>query len=74
MINPLYETLLSYGNINIPLSDEFNLDKLKSVLSISEKDLTDGKLPKLKTVVIYDLRRIYFIPCFKKAQIIGHSL
>lgn len=36
MINPLYETLLSYGNINIPLSDEFNLDKLKpiGVLSI----------------------------------------
>ena len=33
-----------------------------------------SKLPKLKIVVIYDLRRIYFTPCFKKVQIIGHSL
>ena len=48
MINPLNETLLSYGNINIPLSDEFNLDKLKSVLSISEKDLTDGQINEIK--------------------------
>lgn len=48
MINPLYETLLSYGNINIPLSNEFNLDKLKSVLSITDKELTNTQIKEIK--------------------------
>ena len=48
MINPLYETLLSYGNINIPLSDEFDLEKLKSVLSVTEKDLTESQIKEIK--------------------------
>lgn len=41
MLQPLYETLQCYGNIHIPLSDEFNLESLKSVLSPAEEDLTD---------------------------------
>lgn len=48
MINPLYETLLSYGNINIPLSDEFDLENLKSVLSVTEKDLTESQVEEIK--------------------------
>lgn len=44
MIQPLYETLKCYGNINIPLSDEFDLDSLRSVLSPTEKDLTDSDI------------------------------
>ena len=48
MINPLYETLLSYGNINIPLSDEFDLENLKSVLSVTEKDLTESQIEEIK--------------------------
>ncbi|MCM1115140.1 MAG: glycoside hydrolase N-terminal domain-containing protein [Clostridium sp.] len=39
MLQPLYETLQTYGNINIPLSDEFDLNNLKSVLSIDDKDI-----------------------------------
>ena len=47
MIQPLYETLLCYGNINIPLSDEFNLNMLKSVLSPAEADLTDAQIKEI---------------------------
>lgn len=39
MLQPLYETLLCYGNIQIPLSDEFDLNELKSVLSITDEDI-----------------------------------
>lgn len=39
MIQPLFEALQTYGNIQIPLSDEFDLNKLKSVLSIDENDI-----------------------------------
>ncbi len=48
MIQPMYETLQSYGNINIPLSDEFDLNKLKSVLSPSDKPLTDNDIAAIK--------------------------
>ena len=43
MLEPLYETLQTYGNIQIPLSDEFDLNKLKSVLSIDEDDIARYK-------------------------------
>lgn len=41
MIQPLFETLQTYGNIQIPLSNEFNLEGLKSVLSINDKKITE---------------------------------
>lgn len=48
MIQPLYEALQTYGNINIPLSDEFDLNELKSVLSPTEKDLSDEDILAVK--------------------------
>lgn len=48
MIQPLYETLKCYGNINIPLSDEFDLDNLRSVLSVTEEDLTDAQIEEME--------------------------
>ncbi len=48
MIQPLYETLQCYGNIEIPLSDEFDLDALKSVLSLTEEDLTDDDIAEIE--------------------------
>ncbi len=44
MIQPLYETLMCYGNIQIPLSDEFDLNKLRSVLSTTSEPLTDEQI------------------------------
>lgn len=48
MIQPLYETLKCYGNINIPLSDEFDLNDLRSVLSVTEEDLTDSQIEEME--------------------------
>lgn len=48
MIQPLYETLKCYGNINIPLNDEFDLDDLRSVLSVTEEDLTDSQIEEME--------------------------
>ena len=48
MLQPLYETLLCYGDIDIPLCDEINLNKLRSVLSPTEADLTDSQISSLE--------------------------
>lgn len=48
MLYPLYETLQCYGDIQIPLSDEFDLDALKSVLSVTPEDLTDEALAQIR--------------------------
>lgn len=47
MLQPLYETLMCYGNIQIPISDEFDLYSLKSVLSTTETELTDEYIKSL---------------------------
>lgn len=39
MLQPLYETLMTYGNINIPLSDEFDLTAIKSILDMTDSDV-----------------------------------
>lgn len=44
MLQPLYETLQCYGNIQIPVSEALDLYKLKSVLSLTEEDLTDESI------------------------------
>lgn len=44
MIQPLYETLQVYGDINIPLSDEFDLEAIRSILDIDDE----------KAAVIYE--------------------
>lgn len=41
ILQPLFETLQTYGNIQIPLSEEFDLEKLKSVLSIDDKKIAE---------------------------------
>lgn len=39
MLQPLYETLNTYGNIKIPLSNEFDLNAIKSILDMSDSDV-----------------------------------
>lgn len=58
MIQPLYETLKTYGNIDIPLSDEFDIDEIKDILDINDEKLskikTDGYM-KLEEDILYPL-------------------
>lgn len=67
MLQPLYETLQCYGNINIPLSDEFDLNKLKSVLSPTEKDLTDAQLKQITDRGYLRLQEDILLPLLTKS-------
>ena len=67
MIQPMYETLQSYGNINIPLSDEFDLNKLKSVLSTSDEPLTDNDIAAIEKRGYLRLEEDILYPILTKA-------
>lgn len=67
MIQPLYETLQCYGNINIPLSDEFDLNELKSVLSVTSDDLTDTQIEEIKNRGYLRLQEDILLPLLTKS-------
>lgn len=67
MLQPLYETLLTYGDVKIPITDEFNLQNLKSVLSLTEEDLTDNDIAKLEAKGYLDLRTDILLPLLTKS-------
>lgn len=48
MLQPLYETTLCYGNLQVPICDEFDLDKLKTILSTTDSPLSDDRINALK--------------------------
>ncbi|MDE5756479.1 MAG: glycoside hydrolase N-terminal domain-containing protein [Clostridia bacterium] len=48
MLQPLYETILCYGNLQVPICDEFDIDKLKSILSPYQTPLSDKEINDLK--------------------------
>ena len=58
MLQPLYETLQAYGNIDIPLSNEFNLDAIKDILDMDAdkvKAVTDRGYLKLEEDILLPL-------------------
>ncbi|MGN0539908.1 MAG: glycosyl hydrolase family 95 catalytic domain-containing protein [Candidatus Fimenecus sp.] len=67
MLQPLYETLLCYGDVKIPITDEFDLNELKSVLSTTETDLTDEEISTLKDKGYLDLRSDILLPLLTKS-------
>jgi hypothetical protein len=67
MLNPLYETLLCYGDVKIPITDEFDLHKLKSVLSVTEDDLTEEEIKALYEKGYLDLRKDMLLPLLIKS-------
>ncbi|MBQ2973751.1 MAG: glycoside hydrolase N-terminal domain-containing protein [Clostridia bacterium] len=67
MLQPLYETLMCYGDIKIPLNSEFDLNKLKSVLSINETDLTDAEIEAIENKGYLDLRSEILLPMLTKS-------
>lgn len=67
MLQPLYETLLCYGDVQIPITDEINLDELRSVLSLNEADLTDAEIAELKNKGYLDLRTDILLPLLTKS-------
>lgn len=67
MIQPLFEALQCYGNIQIPLSDEFDLNNLKSVLSVTEKDLTDKQIKEITDRGYLRLQEDILLPLLTKS-------
>lgn len=67
MLHPLYETLLCYGDVQIPITDEFDLNELKSVLSVTEADLTDAQIKVLEDKGYLDLRTDILLPLLTKS-------
>lgn len=67
MLLPLYETLQTYGDIQIPINGEYDLDKLKSVLSLTEEDLTDADIQALKARGYLNLEEDILLPLLTKS-------
>lgn len=67
MLQPLYETLLCYGDLQVPVNDEFDLDKLKSVLSTTENDLTDSQIAAFEERGYLNLKEDIMLPLLTKA-------
>ncbi len=67
MLQPLYETLQCYGNMNIPLSDEFDLNALKSVLAPSEEDLTNDDIKEITDRGYLRLQEDILLPLLTKS-------
>lgn len=67
MILPLYETLLSWGNVQIPLSDEIDLDALRSVLSPTADDLTDAQISEIEARGYLRLEEDILLPLLTKS-------
>ena len=67
MLQPLYETLMCYGDVNIPLNGEYDLNNLRSVLSVTETDLTDEEIVAIESKGYLDLRTDILLPMLTKA-------
>ncbi len=67
MLQPLYETLMCYGDVQIPINGEFDLNNLKSVLSVTEADLTDAEIAALESKGYLDLRTEILLPMLIKS-------
>lgn len=66
MLQPLYETLLCYGDVKIPITDEFDMKALKSVLSLTAEDLTDEEIAAMSRKGYLDLRSEILLPLLIK--------
>ncbi len=67
MLQPLYETLQCYGDLQIPLSDEFDLNTLKSVLSVTAEDLTDTDIQAIQNQGYLYLEQDILLPLLIKS-------
>ena len=67
MLQPLYETLQCYGDMRIPLSDEFSLEDASAALSMTNVPLTEEKIAEIKQRGYLDLRSEILLPLLLKA-------
>ena len=67
MLQPLFESWLCYGDLDLSVSDAYDLDALRSVLSPIEKDLTDAQLNAIRARGTMKLTRDILLPLLEKS-------
>lgn len=67
MLQPLYETVLCYGDLQVPLSDEFDLNDIKSVLSMTSVDLTESQIKAIEEKGYMMLKKDILLPLLLKS-------
>ena len=67
MLQPLYESLQCYGDLELELSDAYDLDALRSVLSVSKDDLTDAQIDAIRARGTLKLTRDILLPLLEKS-------
>lgn len=67
MIQPLFETLQCYGDMQIPLSDEFDLYKIRNILSATNDPLTDDEIKAIEEKGYLMLKEDVLLPLLIKS-------
>lgn len=67
MLQVMYETWQYYGNMNVELSDEFSLYDLRSVLSLTDEDLTDEQISEIEQRGYLDFEKEILLPLLVKS-------
>lgn len=66
LLLPIYEYWQCYGNEEIPIGDDVDLQSLKSVLSVTEEDLSDAKIQKMEKKGTLNLEQEILLPLLIK--------
>lgn len=66
LLLPVYEYWQCYGNQQIPLAEEIDMDALRSVLSVTDEDLSDAQLQEIENRGYFDLEQDLLLPLLIK--------
>lgn len=66
LLLPIYEYWQCYGNQQIPLGEDIDLDALRSVLSVTDEDLSDAEIQEIKDRGYFDLEQDLLLPLLTK--------
>ena len=66
LLLPIYEYWQCYGNQQIPLDEDIDLEALRSVLSVTDEDLTDAQINQIRDRGYFDLEKDLLLPLLTK--------
>ena len=66
LLRPLYEAVLAFGDLEIPITEDMDLDDLKSVLSVTDQDADDEFLNALADQGHFSLLKHILLPLLVK--------
>lgn len=66
LLEPIYEYWTCYGDVQVPIGDDIELASLKSVLSVSEEDLSDEAMEEIENRGYFMLAEDILLPLLTK--------